>query len=255
MPQPATAIDRDAFLRVYIMGAPKIGKSTSIISTAPSPVYVINCDDSKTALQGARRRTTRFEWDLVRNWDEMQTAVKTARDGVKAGKYKTIVVDTFSAFAAKLEEQCLSATDTGNGPDGRRAYPDYERRLRHLCQSFFNIPAHFIAVSHFIAIGGEVNENGTPKFGEGIAPLLAGKARVTIPMLFADVVYMDMRKGERIFVTNSQGAWGPGCRSLEGSETLPADIGKLLKAMAAQGEADDANERRETRNGASARAR
>jgi hypothetical protein len=169
----------------------------------------------------------------------MLVCLRTAKEGVEAGKYKTIILDTLSSFATKLEEECLNASDTtGKGPDGRRAYPDYERRLRHLMESFFHIPAHFIAISHFLQIGGEVADNGTAKSGEGIVPLLAGKARATLPMMFNDVIFMDMVRGERLFVVNAQGSWGPGSRSLSTSEKLPADISVLLKAIDTQAKLD-----------------
>lgn len=239
MPQPASAISRDKHLRLLVMGPPKCGKTTSIVSTAPGPVYVINCDKSKSALQGAARRTKNFEWDLVRSDRDMSEALKNAREGVKSGKFKSVVLDTLSSFAATLEEECLDATDTGKGPDGRRAYPMYERRLRHVCEHLFHLEAHVFAVSHYLDLRGEVDpDKQMPKSGDGIAPLLAGKARATVPMLFDDVIFMDYIKGERIFVTNPQGAWGPGCRSLEGSEKLPADVSVLIKAFEAQDASD-----------------
>jgi hypothetical protein len=260
MPQLASAIEADPYLRCLILGAPKAGKSTCAISTAPDPVYVINCDDSATALHPAVRfmkknypRKRPFEWDLVKTWDDMDRAVKTAREGVKEGKYKTIVLDTISSFSTKLEQQCLEATDTGNGPDGRRAYPEYERRLRHLCERFFSIPAHFIALSHYIELGGEVGENGNPKYGAGYAPLLAGKARATVPMIFTDVIYMTLTpKGERIYVMNAQGAWGPGSRSLSSSSIIPADLGEMIRLIKEQDAPAPVERRPVGRNGARA---
>jgi hypothetical protein len=213
------------------MGSPKVGKSCSVIATCPGPVYVINCDD-KGALQGVARRTKNFEWDLVRGWNQMQVARKAAKEGVAAGKYKTVVLDTLSAFAAVLEEECLEASNTsGKGPDGRRAYPEYERRLRHVIEQFLSLPCNFIAISHYLEVGGEIGENGTPKTGDGIVPLLAGKARATIPMMFHDIIFMDILKGRRVFVTGPQGAWGPGCRSLDTSLVIDADIGTLMKEI------------------------
>jgi len=40
-------------------------------------------------------------------------------------------------------------------------------------------------------------------------------------------------KGERAFVTAPTGAWGPGCRSLEGVAKCKADIGEFLKLKVA----------------------
>jgi AAA domain len=243
MPKPATAISRDPFLRCLILGSPKVGKSSTVISTAPGMVYVINADGRDEALLGARRRSSNFEFDNVRSDSEMEQAVKIAKEGAKEGRYKTIVVDTLSSYAAALEAQCLRATENANGEaDGRRAYPAYEKRLRHIIDSLFRAQAHVICISHYIELAGEVDENKQQKkFGNGIAPLLAGKARATVPMIFDDVIFMTMTKGERgerVFVCNPQGSWGPGSRSLETSETIPADITKLLEAMDAQAKKD-----------------
>jgi hypothetical protein len=218
--------------------------STTLISTAAKlgTVYVINADGKRSSLKGAKRRTRDFEHNLVTSWSEMEEALLVAKVGVRKGKYKTIIIDTLSSFGMNLEQECLAATDSGKGPDGRRAYPDYERRLRYVVESCFQIPAHFIAISHFLTVSsdGGTSEGaaGAPKSGDGIVPLLAGKARATIPLLFDDVLFFDYRKGERILVVNPQGAWGPGSRSLEGSDTLPADVGRLVKEMKKQAEVD-----------------
>jgi hypothetical protein len=231
MPQSSETIQADPYLRALIMGAPKVGKSSSIISTSPAP-YVINCDLIDSALAGAKRFSKRsFDFDPCKGWSDMETCWKYAKDGVKEGKYKTIIVDTLSSWAGRVEEECLAGTMNDKGqPDGRRAYPEYNRRLRHAIERFFKLPAHFVAVCHYLETGGGIEE-GLPKTGEGLVPLLAGKARAEIPMLFSDVIFMDYRKGERIFVTGPQGAWGPGSRSLDGSQVLSADISKLLSAI------------------------
>jgi len=244
MPLSAKDIGREEFLRALILGPPKVGKSTTIISTAPAPCYVINCDD-KSGLKGASRRRSDFEWDLVKDWDGMQAAVATARKGVKEGKYKTVVVDTLSSFAAGLERDCLKATVTGAGNDNpMKAYPLYERKLQHLLSQLFALSCHVICISHYLEIGKEEGlDGGLNKRGEGLAPLLAGKARATVPMVFSDVWFFDYRRGERILIVSPQGAWGPASRNLEGASTLPADIGAVIKAIAAQ-DAKDAKGRR-----------
>jgi hypothetical protein len=159
----------------------------------------------------------------------MMTAVTEARKDAEAGKVKTVIVDPFSTFATILEEQCLKLTDTGRGPDGRRAYPEFNRRIRHLMDQLFRIPAHLVVVTHYIDTGGgEVAPDGggepTPRTGEGIVPLLPGKARALVAAAFPDVVWMDYTKGERTLVTGPRGAWGPGCRSLADTQILPADV-------------------------------
>lgn len=233
MPRLASEVEKSPYLRLMVLGSPKAGKTVACVSTAPGPVYVINSDDP-SALRPAGRYTQDFEWDFVRTAAEMEAALLTARKGVKEGKYRSVIWDTISNYAMRLEQELADASAEGNkGPDGRRYWPEYEKRLRNTCERLFHLKAHVVVISHYIDVGGEPNENQLSKAGPGIVPLLGGKARSTIPALFQDVVFFENRKGERVFVTSSEGVWGPGCRSLESNDVdvIPADLRKLMKAM------------------------
>jgi len=233
MPSPASAIESSSYLRLLVLGGPKIGKTTTIIYTCEKPAYVINCDD-QFSLKPAARCTSEFEWDLVVEpniFQKMESAIKSARDGVKEGKYKTIVWDTMSMYSDRILQIILASTDTGKGPDGRRAYPDYERTMRNILDRLFTCKAHVIVNAHYIDVKGASIDGQLEKSGDGIVPLLAGKARATVPALFQDVVFLDKRNGERVFVTSDSGVWGPGCRNLAGVDCLPADISLLWEKM------------------------
>jgi hypothetical protein len=112
------------------------------------------------------------------------------------------------------------------------------------------LQCHVVVITHYIETGGEATAEQTSKTGEGIVPLLAGKARALVAAKFADVVWMEMRKGERIFVTGPEGRWGPGCRNIDGTKILPADIGQLLKAFKNRGRDLKAPEAASAANGA-----
>jgi hypothetical protein len=242
MPISSRDLEEEPFLRLLMLGVPKLGKTAAAIATAPGPVYVLLCE-ATSALKGAKRLNDKpFDYDMITSWESMERGIKEAREGAKAGKYKTIVVDPFSNFAHHIEKILRESTDN----DARRWSPEYNNRLDHIIEQLFRIPAHVIVISHYIDTGGGVD--GEEKVGEGRLPLLAGKARQLIAAKFNDVIWMDfMNKppkdgGEapwldepyngRVFVTGPQGAWGPGCRSLHGTRILPADIGLLLKAFA-----------------------
>lgn len=234
MPLPASALERDEFLRLLLMGVPKSGKTTMVVASSPGPVRVLLCEGD-SALNGARRHSPEWvkhgDFERIKGWKSMADAIQVAKEDAKKGVIKTLVVDPLSDFAAVLEEDLLAATDNGKGPDGRRAYPEYVRRLRHLVEQLFRIPCHVVVISHYIEVGGgEVQPDGggepTPRTGEGIVPLLAGKARALIAAKFNDVVWFDIRKGERILETGPTGRWGPGCRSLDGVQIIPADVTK-----------------------------
>jgi AAA domain len=232
VPVKAGSSTRKKYLRMLILGVAKIGKTVAAVTTAPGPVYVINCDNVD-ALEPAERRTKNFSSNLVAGPEDMEAAMKVARQLVKDGKVKTIVVDTLSNYAARLEESCLKASGDGDmeKADGRRAYWNYESRLRNQIERLFKLDAHVIVCSHYLEIPGKLDTQ-LDKFGDGIAPLLAGKARGTIPGLFNDVVFMFMKRDKRMFGTSPTGAWGKGCRTLEGYVEVAADIGEFLRLAA-----------------------
>lgn len=233
MPLSPDDASAQAYLRLLVLGAPKVGKTHCILATCEKPAYVINCDDAGS-LRPASRVTKEFKWDLVAARDagmlsQMENAIGEARRGVKAGEYKTIVWDTMSSYAMRLEQVLADSTDTGKGPDGRRYWPDYEKRLRSVVERLFSLKAHIIVMSHYIEVGGEVTENQMAKSGQGIVPLLGGKARGTIPALFQDVVFLEKKRTGRVFTTALEGVFGPGCRSLDGVAEMPADVGEFWR--------------------------
>lgn len=229
-------LENDPYHRMLVMGPPKCGKSSACVATAPGPVAIILCE-ADSALKGPVRHSPgkdHFIFCRVKDWDSMQRALVEVKEAVKTQGVKTIVVDPLSDFATALEEQCLRATwNDKNEPDGRRAYPEYNNRLRHVFDQLFRLKAHLIVITHYIETGGSLIGDQLDKTGVGIVPLLAGKARATVAAKFNDVIWMEIRKvdgkPQRVFITGPEGAWGPGCRSLDGTHVLPADVTKLFK--------------------------
>lgn len=225
----ASELATSSFLRVLLLGPPKVGKSTMCIGTSPGPVRVLLAEDDSALVPAIRAfGPESFTFARVPGYNEMTREVLAAKNDAKKGEVKTCIVDSLSIFAKKLEKQCLDATDNGHGPDGRRAYPDFNRRVDQIIDQLFSIKAHLIVISHYIDTGGgEVapDDGGepTPKTGEGVVPMLPGKARILVPARFPDVVWMDYSKGKRVLITGPLGAWGPGCRSMNGTKKIPAD--------------------------------
>lgn len=223
-------------LRLLVLGPPKVGKTTTCITTAPGPVYVINSDDSEALRSAALMPGAAFTYDNAFGDDlqAMQKAIIEASEGAKAGKYRTIVWDTLTLFAQRLEQLCLDATATKSGePNPMKAYPAYNDNLRRIIDKLFTIPAHVIVTSHYIEVG--PGADGKATVGEGIMPMLSGKAKQLVPARFQDVVFLTRENdGTRVFLTQAKGAFGPGCRSLPGVEKVPADVQKLIAAIEAR---------------------
>lgn len=241
MPQSASVLERDAYLRVLLMGAAKCGKSTSSIVSLEKTLglgYVLCCGD-KSGMLPATRQTKKFDFDIIRDEDDMEACLKAARDGVKEGKYKWILVDDFSLYASWLEGALRAASSVGRTePDGRRMWPEYKQRILNYPRRLFDLKAHVIFVLHYITPSKEI-DGQRPKSGEGIVPLLSGSAREEFPALFTDALFMEkeIEKGKtdrRVFRVNPEGVWGPGSRSADGTHTIDADFGAFLKLVKEQ---------------------
>jgi AAA domain len=234
MPQPASSIEREPHMRVLLMGAAKCGKSTSTITSLVKLAgqgYVMCCGD-KSGMSPAARRTSKFQFDVVRDENEMEAGIKEARRGTKEGEYKWIFVDDFSLYASFLEGALRDASaklNKSGEPDGRRYWPEYKTRLLNVPRRLFELKAHVIFATHFIEQSQEI-DGQRAKSGVGIVPMIGGSAREELPALFQDVVFMEKEKDRRVFKLNPEGVWGPGCRSTDETKIIDADFGEFLKA-------------------------
>jgi AAA domain len=220
MPVPLSSLAMERKLRVLLLGVPQLGKTTTAVCTSPRPVRVILCEMDNALDEPVRQGASSYT-DVERclsndrPYEQMTTALVQAKEDAKAGKIKTLVIDPLSDFADRLLAQSHRLNLTQNGEeDGRRAYPHYTKRLIHCLELAFTIPAHIIVVGHY---EDDSSELGGKKVGEGIVPLLPGKARKTVGRKFNDILWFDLDKDDpskRVFITRPLGAWGPGCRSL-----------------------------------------
>jgi AAA domain len=236
------------FLRLLVMAPPKVGKTSAVLMTSPRPIYVINSDgpdalDPATELCLERKLSLKFKQSIVQSDAKMDAAIGTARELVKKEGTKTIVWDTMTNYSKFILEQCKKATLTKQGAeDGRKFWPLYHSKMEAVIDRLFSIDAHVVVISHYEENSSDQDldeeKKGTPKFGEGIVPMLGGKSRKRIGGMFPDVVFVEKKSAkeikesgseDRVFVTDMEGVWGPGCRSLPGVKSTPADIGAFLK--------------------------
>jgi hypothetical protein len=242
MPTPASALGHEPFIRLLVISWPKRGASTHAISTAPGLVRVLTCETSDTALAGASQESKNFDFERVTGFDSMIKFLIEAKRDAKEHKIKTVVVDPLNFFADALMEECFSTTKTKEGSeDGRKAHPEFTRRITHVINLLFTIPAHVVVVNHFMLEGGG-EANDKPKTGENIVPLMPNlKSRSMVASKFHDIAWFDEAKpGEehynnRVFVVSGtgRGVLGPGLRSIQGKHVIPAHIGQFLKAIEA----------------------
>jgi hypothetical protein len=237
MPQAASALESAQFLNALILGAAKSGKTTAVITSMATTFgtgYVMCCS-ARSALQPAVRRTKKFEYDLIRDENDMEACLKYARDGVKEGKYKWLLLDDFSLYAGWLEKELkdASASKTKSGEaNGMAVYSELKGRLTNIARRLLDIKAHIIMTAHYVDSPKELDGQRS-KTGPGIMPLIPGAAREEIPALFQDVIFMEKETAKdgdrRVFKINPQGVWGPGCRSTDETKVIDADLGVFFK--------------------------
>lgn len=237
---PKFAADAKAFdfLRLLVLGPAKVGKTQTIISTAPKPVYVILSDDEAALRPAARVVGPKdFAYDEVnaasgiRLLQQAEAAWKEASEGAKAGRYKTIVWDTLTSFATYLiNAELLASTNEKGNEIPQTAYPNYSRRLLNYIGRLVSsaVPAHVVVLCHDMKESKEL-PGQMAKSGQGIVPGIEGSVRAQIARYFQDVVYLEKRKSgadaeARVFVCNIEGVYGVGCRNLPGYEVIPADV-------------------------------
>lgn len=232
MPKQSKDFANEEYMRLLVMGAPKSGKTYTTLLTCEKPVYVINSDDDH-AISGASR-VAEFAYDNVagRELQGIQNAIGEAKRGIKEGEYKTVVWDTISVYASRVEdvfaEMCMGKDGV---PDGRRYWGMYANHLKIVLDQLFRLKAHLIVLTHYQEQSSVLLEGQIAKSGEGTVPLLKGVSRTNVPAKFSDIVFLEKKGGKRFFVTSSDGVFGPGCRRLDGHKEVEADIGKLWLLM------------------------
>jgi hypothetical protein len=233
VPRPASEVEASSYLRLLVLGSPKSGKTCTVLKSAIGRTYVVNSDD-KYSLRPALQFTDDFEFDLALgdNLRDIEKCIAAAREGVKSGKYQTILWDTLTKYCWRAEQVFSSASENAKGePDGRRYWPQFRKHIHGILDRLFSLEAHVIVNSHWADVQGALIDNQLDKIGDGIAPMLGGQLRVTVPAEFQDVIFLEKKGEARSFVTSSSGVWGPGCRNLPGVKSLPADVEQLWETM------------------------
>lgn len=211
-----------AFARILLLGPGKIGKTTALLTTAPGPIAILNCDgDSATKFarkQGAKYLTCDITSRAT--WKAARIAVKKA---VEAGEVRTVILDSVSILAKTLVEE-ISITES----DKRALYGELGTQMGFV-KRIFELPCHVFVVAHITApYKDDDNEE------EGILPLIPGQSKMYIPTIAHDIVLFDYvcgRTPERQFVIGPQKNWSYGGRNVKRSCVTPANVPALFAEL------------------------
>jgi len=233
MPRLASEVEATSYMRLLCLGGPKDGKTCTVLKSAIGMTYVINSDD-KFSLRPALEFTDEFEFDMALgdNLRDIEKCITAAREGVKEGRYQTILWDTITEYCRRAEDVFAKATENDAGePDGRRYHPQLRKHIHGILDRLFGLDAHVIVNAHWDDMMGAAIGNQLDKTGQGICPGLPGQLRKTVPRSFQDVIFLDRKGQKREFLTSACGVFMSGTRNLPGTVPYPADISKLWDAM------------------------
>lgn len=212
-------IQAEAYARVLLIGAMKVGKTTAILETAPGPIAVLNCDGVAATLFPAKRGA-KFEELQVRNNAGWQKGVDAAIKAAKDGKVKTIVLDTVTLLADSLHREF------NRTKQGFEIYAALETSLKDGLSKLLDAPAHVFVVAHMDPKGEDGSSNA------GILPLIKGKATaVWVPSKISDWILFEndpMNKEPRRFLVGPQKYWNHSGRRITRSVEIKADVMQLF---------------------------
>lgn len=213
-------IKETAFARVLLVGPPKAGKTTSLL-TAPKPL-LINCDGPNAAKGAAHHSGCANDVPIldafsIQSW---KLAVSNARKAVAAGAVKTVIVDTVTLLADNILDE-LKAKKF----EGFLLWNEFDSVIRIQLKQLLSLDAHVFLVFHMDA---------SHEDGAGILPLFPGSGKRKIAGMVDDWLLFDMvpnRNPQRQFILAPQDNWTGSCRNINRSQVCAATVPALFEAL------------------------
>lgn len=214
----------EAWARILVLGAAKTGKTTSILTTAPGPIFVLNCDDAEknaSALNFAKQQGAEFSAVNVRTIRQWHDAVSYAVELSKAEKIQTCVLDTITLLAQSL----LNELKQEEWEDRRQMWGEFGDELQMGFRELCRVDCHLFIVAHPLP-----HDDGLL----GILPAIPGKSAAYIPAEIADWIWFDYDpklKPVRAFLVGPQKSWSHGARNAKRSVRISANATELIEEL------------------------
>lgn len=208
-------LKNSAFARVLLTGPQKAGKTTAILTTAPGPICVLNCDGEGAPMAAKRHGAKDLlicDVSSVALWERgVAGAVKLANEG----KVKSIVVDTITLLINDVLSREFSRRYSG--------FDIWRETLNSFLQGFDKLkaaPAHLFLPAHHDLSDGQV--------------AVDGKLKGMIPGLVHDIVHLDFnpkRDPARAFHVGPSASGLSGSRNCDENKVIPANVRELLALL------------------------
>ena len=219
--KPKAQVQAEGHARILVLSAPKCGKTTALVGTAPRPLHV-NCD-GKSASLGAMAvypGQDFLEYDCFTTVRKSLKALpKVAGELVKAGDVQSIILDSITLLHEKLGNEI---SVTLQNYDYWDALAD---ELNGAVEALCRLPAHLFITGHLVAQKEDA--------AVGTLPYVQGRSKAIIPASINDWVRLDldMATGKRQFVLGPQKDWSHSGRNIKKScvtdATVPAMFAEL----------------------------
>jgi hypothetical protein len=205
-------LQASAFGRVIVTGPRKMGKTTALLTTAPGPIAVLNCDGEGAPIAAKRFGAKDLKIVDVTSPDLWRKAVDGAIKLADKGEVRSIVVDTFTLLVNNV--LTLAHNKRYEGFEiWRNVLDDGIRGLTKLSYA----QAHVFIVCHHNLEDGQL--------------LLNGALKEQVPSMMHDIVQFEFRAAKeprRVFHIGPDAAGMTGSRLCDENKTIPANAEQLL---------------------------
>lgn len=210
-----TELQESAYARVLLTGDRKVGKTTSVLTTAPGPIAVLNADGQGAPMAAKRHGAKDL---LILDVDSCELWLKgcrAAKDLAAAGKVKTIVIDTVTLLVNNVISVEMGRKFSG--------FDIWRETLQCFLAGFGTLrqaQAHLFVLGHYDLQDGQLT--------------LDGKLKKDVPALIHDIVHLDFnpkRDPDRAFHIGPSASGLSGGRNCDENKIIPANVGELLKEL------------------------
>lgn len=209
----------DTWARVMLLGPPRVGKTTSILTTAPGPIFAINCD-GRSSLTFPREEGAKFMAVDCETAAHMIEAARLACKLAAEGKIRTVVFDTITIAVDNMQEEFSRRLE------GRELWAEILATGMRLIRQLTQVDAHLFVIGHLL--------QGDYADTVGLVPAIGGQLKAKVPARLNDWVLFDHvpgRNPERQYLLGDQTKWSAAGRNIRRSIALPADVNALFEEL------------------------